>query len=160
VSEQSEVETVRRLLVMVEQFGLEELEAEEGGLRVRLTAFDPPDLMSAETPIGGDRYRLWQPPSLLGQLAASSESARPETAEPLHAPLTGTFYRAPNTDAPPFVQVGQVVEVGETIGLIEAMKVYSNIAADRAGVVVEIVAENAKVVQHGDVLLYIDPIAS
>jgi acetyl-CoA carboxylase biotin carboxyl carrier protein len=164
VSEQPEVELIRRLMTMVEQYGLEEIEAEEGGLRVRLTALDPSGVMDSEPISERDRYRLWQPPSFLGQLAAAASaeagSTRPETAEPLHAPVSGTFYRAPNTDAPPFIEVGQAVEVGDTVGLIEAMKVFSEITADRAGVVVEITAENGKVVQHGDVLLYIDPIAS
>ena len=71
------------------------------------------------------------------------------------APLVGVFYRAPAPDAPPFVEVGDIVEVGMEIGLIEAMKVFSPIPSEVAGEVVAVPASNAGLVQQGEILVRI-----
>ena len=154
MSEPSEVEIISRLLALAERYALEELEAEEGGVKVSLRARPAP---SGEETVGGERYALWRPPMWAGVEAKPPPSTRPETAIPLLAPLTGTFYRAGAPDSPPFVEVGDTVEEGQPVALIEAMKVYSPIEADRSGVVVEVAASNGKLVHHGEVLLYIDP---
>lgn len=148
MSENPEVETVARLLELAGRYGLEELEVEEGGLKVTLEA------RPREADENGRTY-LWTPPAW--SEPATAASTRPETARPLVAPLTGTFYRAESPDIPPFVEVGATVEPGQTVGLIEAMKVFSNVEADVSGTVVEIVARNGALVHHGDVILYIDP---
>jgi acetyl-CoA carboxylase biotin carboxyl carrier protein len=150
VSEHPEVETVGRVLEMAARYGLEELDIEEGALRISVRAW--PHGEGAEgLPGEGSRY-LWTPPAWPEPAA----NARPETAHAVTAPLTGTFYRSPSPDQPAFVEVGDAVEEGQVIGLIEAMKVFSEIAADRAGRVLEFATPNGKLVQHGDPLLYID----
>jgi len=154
VSEQPEVETIARLMELAARFGLEELEVEEAGLKVTLYAETPfsPD---EEQPEAGARAYLWHPP-------AWPDAATPKGAENRHgvsAPLTGTFYRSESPDAPPLVEVGDTVEEGQKIGLIEAMKVFSEVVADRAGVVAEFVVPNGRLVQRDDVLLYIEPAA-
>jgi len=72
------------------------------------------------------------------------------------SPLVGIFYRAPTPGAPPFVTVGSLVEEGQTIGLVEAMKVFNEITAEVDGRVVAILAENEQLVQHGDTLVVIE----
>jgi acetyl-CoA carboxylase biotin carboxyl carrier protein len=69
------------------------------------------------------------------------------------APMIGTFYVAPAPNEPPFVQVGDRVQEGQTIGIIEAMKIMNEIAADRSGVVVEVLARNAQTVEYGSPLV-------
>ena len=69
------------------------------------------------------------------------------------ATLVGVFYRAPSPDAAPFVEVGDEVEIGSEVGLIEAMKVFSPIPSEVAGTVFAIPAQNGKLVQAGDVLV-------
>jgi acetyl-CoA carboxylase biotin carboxyl carrier protein len=69
----------------------------------------------------------------------------------------GVFYRSSSPDSPPLVDVGDVVEVGQAVGLIEAMKVFSEVKAEVAGRVVAIVAENRQLVQPGDPLLLLAP---
>jgi acetyl-CoA carboxylase biotin carboxyl carrier protein len=77
---------------------------------------------------------------------------------PLEASLTGIYYTTPSPDTAPFITVGETVKVGQTIALIEAMKVFNEIQVEVAGRVVEIKAKNGEVVKKGDVLLLIDPI--
>ncbi|MGV3724983.1 MAG: acetyl-CoA carboxylase biotin carboxyl carrier protein [Actinomycetota bacterium] len=153
MSEDPEVKTIARLMELAARYGLEELEVEEDGLRVTLFAEAPlaPDEERSEN---GDRAYLWHPPAW----PETVKSKRSETVQPVVAPLTGTFYRADSPDAPPLVEVGDTVEEGQKIGLIEAMKVFSDVVAEFPGVVTELVAQNGRVVQRDDVLLYIEPL--
>jgi acetyl-CoA carboxylase biotin carboxyl carrier protein len=68
------------------------------------------------------------------------------------------FYRSPSPDDPPFVNVGDVIYVGQTVGLIEAMKVYSELPSEVSGRIVEIVAENGKLVKQAQPLFYVEPV--
>ncbi len=157
MSELPEVEAIARLMELAARYGLEELEAEEGGLRVRLSApLDLPTGPETELASAG-RYRLWSPPSLIMGEPEAGASTRSETARPIPAPLGGTVYRAPSPSEPSFVEVGAHVEEGQVVCLIEAMKVYSEVHAEFAGRVVEVLAQNGQLVQHGDVLFYVDP---
>lgn len=75
----------------------------------------------------------------------------------IRAPMVGTFFRAPDPQAAPFVEVGDSIQVGEPLGLIEVMKLYTTIKAEAAGRVVEITAENGTLVEHDQVLFIIEP---
>ena len=94
--------------------------------------------------------------------APAAAPAAPATAEepavtgtPVTSPMVGTFYRAPNPGAEPFVKVGDRVEVGQTLGIIEAMKLLNEIEAETAGVIKEICVENAQPVEFGQPLFII-----
>jgi acetyl-CoA carboxylase biotin carboxyl carrier protein len=71
--------------------------------------------------------------------------------------MTGVFYRSARPDSPPFVEIGDHVEIGQTIGLVEAMKVFSEIPAEQAGIVVEIPSRSGQLVREGEPLLYLKP---
>lgn len=106
-------------------------------------------------------------PSPPGPLAAEAPS-QPETApfgaatpalgagETIDAPMVGAFYRAPGPDQPPFVEVGSAIEIGDTVGLVEAMKVFTAVPATRAGVVVELFVENGAFVEFGQPLMRVE----
>ena len=96
------------------------------------------------------------------QMAAPEGSAavQPSFAPGLHlvrAPMVGTFYRASAPGAAPYVTVGQAVEAGSTVGIIEVMKLMNTIEAGARGVVKDILVENACAVAHGEVLVVIEP---
>ena len=74
------------------------------------------------------------------------------------APMVGTFYSAPNPEAPPFVQIGSVVGVGQALCLIEVMKLFTTINAEVAGRIVQIGAENGELVEYGRTLFVIEPV--
>ena len=73
------------------------------------------------------------------------------------SPIVGTFYRAANPDAEPFVKVGDVVEKGQTLCIVEAMKLMNEIEADVAGTIVEIFPQNGQPVEYGEQLFAIQP---
>lgn len=98
-----------------------------------------------------------------GSPPGAEPAALPEEAPPregviaITAPMVGTFYRAPEPGADPFVEVGARVEADATVGLVEVMKVFTSIPAGSAGTIAEVVAANAQFVQKGEVLFYITP---
>jgi len=100
-----------------------------------------------------------EPPIEVAPLSARRPPPPEPTAElvTVTAPMIGTFYRAPAPDAPPFVEVGTAVEPDTTVGLIEAMKVFTSVSAGTAGVVVEILADSGQFVEYGQPLLRIRP---
>jgi len=160
MSENPEVEVISRLMAMAARYGLKELEVEEAGLKVRLRAPEIPTSFEEGNGGGASESYLWPGPLWTPPSEEPAGPSRPATAQALLAPLTGTFYRGPSPNEPPFVEVGATVEEGQPVALIEAMKVFSQIFPDHPGVVVEIVVQNGKLVQHGEVLMYIDPIAT
>lgn len=99
------------------------------------------------------------PPLAAGRTEQPTESARAGLVE-IRSPAIGTFYRRPAPDKPPFVEVGTVIEVGDAVGTIEVMKMFTTVTADVAGTVKEICVEDAVLVEHGQVLVYVDPSAS
>jgi acetyl-CoA carboxylase biotin carboxyl carrier protein len=76
----------------------------------------------------------------------------------IRSPLLGIFYRAPSPETEAYVHIGDVVEVDQTIGLVEAMKVFNEITSDVSGRVVELIAENGQLVHAGDALLALEPL--
>ncbi len=76
---------------------------------------------------------------------------------PVSSPIVGTFYRAPNPDADPYVKVGDFVEQGQTLCIVEAMKLMNEIEADISGTVVKVLPENAQPVEYGESLFMVRP---
>jgi len=90
--------------------------------------------------------------------APGSRTTKVDTSLPIVAPLTGVYYSAASPTAPSFVNLGEVIHVGQVVALIEAMKVFNEINADVSGRVVSFVATNGSVVQKGDVLIRVEPL--
>jgi acetyl-CoA carboxylase biotin carboxyl carrier protein len=86
------------------------------------------------------------------------QAAKEDRSLPILAPLTGVFYVAPSPTSPPFVNLGEVVHVGQVVALIEAMKVFNEIQSEVAGRIVALVANNGDVVHKGDVLIRVKPL--
>jgi acetyl-CoA carboxylase biotin carboxyl carrier protein len=85
-------------------------------------------------------------------------AAETDTRHPIVAPLVGTFYRAPQPGAKPFVEEGDVVDEGQPLAILEAMKLMNQVTADRGGRVVEIVAADGEWVEFEQVLMYLEPL--
>jgi acetyl-CoA carboxylase biotin carboxyl carrier protein len=93
-----------------------------------------------------------------GQVPDADQAAGAEDTVAVCAPLVGTFYAGPSPDAGPFVRVGDTVEPGQTLGIVEAMKLMNPIVAEEAGVVSDVLVGNAESVEYGQVLLHLRPV--
>lgn len=142
---------LKTLIDLVQQSGIAELEITEGEEKVRISRGVVPTAVPMAQP--GTVY-MTAPASQAPAEAAPAEPAAapaPET-HPIKSPMVGTFYRQSAPDAKPFVEVGQTVKAGETVCIIEAMKLLNEIESDRDGVIKEILVENGQPVEFGQPL--------
>ncbi|HWI37553.1 MAG TPA: acetyl-CoA carboxylase biotin carboxyl carrier protein [Burkholderiales bacterium] len=142
---------LKKLIDLVQESGIAELEITEGEEKVKIvkggavTAAQPTMMMAA--PMASATPR----PAAAATPAAEAEPAAPE-GHVVKAPMVGTFYRSPSPDAKVFVEVGQAVKEGDTICIIEAMKLMNEIEADASGTVKAILVENGQPVEYGQPL--------
>ena len=150
---------LKKLIDLVQESGVAELEITEGEERVKIVKGGGASLSPATAPVAATPAPLPAAPVPHAKPAAAAPPAlEPATAEEgyvVKAPMVGTFYRAPSPEAKPYVQVGQTVKKGETICIIEAMKLMNEIETDAAGVIKAILAENAQPVEYGQPLFLI-----
>jgi len=97
-------------------------------------------------------------PSLEGTGSAAGHGARGDTTQPILSLMTGVYYNAASPTSPSFVNVGDVIHVGQVVALVEAMKVFNEITAEISGRVVALVGVSGNVVQKGDVLMRVEPL--
>lgn len=156
-SDKINLEDVGRLLRIAREHGLEEITVREDDITVTVRA---PKASHAVPVVEGVSVAAPAVPRKRRKERAGPEHETPPAEHKgvnLVAPMTGVFYRAPSPDAPNFVEVGDVVAPGQTIGLIEAMKVFSEVPAEIGGRVLAILADNGKLVQADEPLMSVDP---
>lgn len=147
---------LKKLIDLVQESGIGEIEITEGEEKVRISRqpTGQPMIMSGGFPMqmGGPGMAPAAPVA-----AAPVAAAPPEpTGHTLKSPMVGTFYRAPSPGAPTFIEVGQNVAKGQTLCIIEAMKLLNEIESDKAGVVKAILVENGQPVEYGQPLFLIE----
>ncbi len=156
-----DLEKIRELLKIVAESGLAEVEMEIGDDQVKLVVRRNASAAPEATPA----IVVKTPPALAAP-EARSETTLNEPEEPLSpttegtivtAPLVGTFYRSPAPDADSFVDIGDRVHRGDTLCIIEAMKVMNEIESEVAGIIKQILVENEKAVEYEQPLFVIDP---
>ena len=146
---------VAEIMKLLEESVFDELTLESGDIKLRLRRGGTGPVETAE----------WAAPA---PAPAEAEPSKPKPARPgtkatdptaidVPSPLLGVFYRAPKPGEPPFVEVGQQVEEGTVIGIIEVMKLMNSVRAGVKGEIVEIPAENAMLVEYGDTLIRVRP---
>jgi oxaloacetate decarboxylase alpha subunit len=150
--DQARAERIRELVRIVQESGIGEVTIEESGMRVsvRRTEDRAPLELEAEAPLAAPP----EEPESPATVAASNGLQRVE------APMVGTFYRAPQPGAPPFVEEGQAVAAGQTLCILEAMKLMNEVKADVDGIVRAIHVENAEPVEFGQLLFELEPVLS
>ncbi len=164
-----DVEQLERLLDFMSSHGLEEFEYEHAGLHIRLR--------KAATGSGAAQRSDAQPAAqLAGAVASPAESTehtesgaasaaggavpRSEELHVIKSPIVGTFYSAGSPDAPPFISVGDAIQEGKVVCIVEAMKLMNEIEADVSGEVVRILVENGQPVEYGQPLFAVRPSTS
>ena len=138
------------------------VEIEHAGTRLRIDGVAPApvvDAAAARPSVAAAGRELAAPEPPAGGSEPSIDDAAPAD-DHLHwvtSPIVGTFYRAPNPDAEPYVKVGDFVEQGHTLCIVEAMKLMNEIEADRSGTIVKVLPENAQPVEYGERLFAVRP---
>lgn len=145
-----DIRKVKKLIELLEESGISELEIHEGEESVRISRHSAPPTI----PVA-------QYTAPIMELSPRSPDIPPAEEEivsghTVNSPMVGTFYRAPSPGAKPFVEEGQQIEIGDTLCIIEAMKMLNQIEADRAGIIKSILTENAQPVEYGQPLFVIE----
>ena len=146
---------LKTLIDLVQNSGISELEISEGEEKIRIAKHAAP--AAPTTVMLGNHGYAPQAPAMPAAAAVVAEPAAP--AEPeghaVKAPMVGTFYRSGSPGASPFVEVGQAVKQGDTLCIIEAMKLMNEIEADASGTIKAVLAENGQAVEYGQPLFLI-----
>ncbi|RMD80560.1 MAG: acetyl-CoA carboxylase biotin carboxyl carrier protein [Gammaproteobacteria bacterium] len=158
-----DIRKVKKLIELLESSGVAEIEIHEGEESVRISRYSSAaaaaptlpvqaaPLPAAAAPSGSEAAA----PPQAGAPQAGGQEDRLPPGHVITSPMVGTFYRASAPGNPPFVEVGQRVEVGDTLCIIEAMKMFNQIESDKAGVVAAILVENGQPVEYGQPLFVI-----
>lgn len=145
---------LKTLIDLVSESNISELEITEADGKVRIVKADarPPMVMAAPTPMS-----LPVGPAPAAAAAVPAAPAVPvETGHVVKSPMVGTFYRASSPGAKPMVEIGQQVKEGDSICIIEAMKIMNEIEADKSGTVTKVLVENGQAVEFGQPLFIIE----
>ena len=147
---------LKTLIDLVSESGISELEVNEGEDRVRIVNAGSP-APAAQMVYANPAPAMQAAPAASAPVATApiAEASAAETGSIARSPMVGTFYRAPNPESPNFVNVGDTVKVGQTLCIIEAMKLLNEIESEHAGVVKEILCENGQGVEFDQPLFII-----
>jgi acetyl-CoA carboxylase biotin carboxyl carrier protein len=133
------------------------LEIEHAGSRIRIDGVATPAAMAVTAPANLEHSVPQAATGATGGEPAGSSASEDDGLHYIDSPIVGTFYRAPNPDADPYVQVGDTIRSGQVLCIVEAMKLMNEIESDIAGTVVKVFAENAAPVEYGARLFAIRP---
>ncbi|MBF4110864.1 acetyl-CoA carboxylase biotin carboxyl carrier protein [Enterobacter cloacae] len=153
-----DIRKIKKLIELVEESGISELEISEGEESVRISRAAP----TASFPVMQQAYAApVQQPALSAAVAPAATEAAPAAAAEIsghivRSPMVGTFYRTPSPDAKAFIEVGQKVNVGDTLCIVEAMKMMNQIEADKSGTVKAILVESGQPVEFDEPLVVIE----
>ena len=147
---------IKEIINLMNEHGLTEIEVEKGDQKIKLKKSS----ISGESVVVEQQPIAQQPvvKAPTGEIEKESLKAQSKNLIEIKAPLVGTFYRSPSPDAASFVEVGQEIEVGEVVCIVEAMKLMNEIKSEVRGKVVDILAENADPVEFGQIMFLIEPL--
>jgi acetyl-CoA carboxylase biotin carboxyl carrier protein len=159
---------IRELLAVVGQTDISELTIESGDEKITVRKAAPvssPALTTIEVPVRTGQYFAQEPSNSPPPAPPAAATPAPPAEEanannglvPIASPMVGTFYRSPSPSAPPFLDVGDKVTVGQTVCIIEAMKLMNDLPSEVSGKVVRICVENGTTVEYGQPLFMVDP---
>ena len=147
-----DIRKVKKLMELLEQSGMSEIEIKEGEGSVKISRYGNAPLMTPTIP---QQPVAMVTPSQVESTTRAANKGTEASGNLISSPMVGTYYSAPSPSAKPFVTVGQHVNKGDTIGIIEAMKIMNQIEADHSGTVVEILVKDGEAVEFGQALIVI-----
>jgi len=150
-----DIRKVKKLIELLEESGVAEIEIKEGEESVRISRHGMAPAVYAPPPMAAPAAAPAPAPVVSTAEAATSPSEE-ISGHVVRSPMVGTFYRAPSPGAKAFVEEGQSVKVGDTLCIIEAMKLLNQIEADKAGTIKSILVENGQPVEYNQPLFVIE----
>jgi len=145
-----DIRKVKKLMELLEQSGMAEIEIKEGEESVKISRY-------GNAPIAATSFSP-QPaltPSQVDSTIRAADNGSEVSGNLISSPMVGTYYSAPSPSAKPFVTIGQHVNKGDTVGIIEAMKIMNQIESDQSGTVVGILVKDGEAVEFGQALIVI-----
>lgn len=153
-----DIRKIKKLIELVEESGIAELEISEGEESVRISRSAPANIAAAPIQYAAAPAPVAAPVAAPAAAPVAEEAATPAApaGHQVLSPMVGTFYRAPSPDAKSFIEVGQSVKAGDTLCIVEAMKMMNQIEADKSGVVTAILVEDGQPVEFDQPLVVIE----
>jgi acetyl-CoA carboxylase biotin carboxyl carrier protein len=149
-----DIRKVKKLIELLEESGISEIEISEGEESVRISRYPKPGTVT--TAVAPAAPAAAAPPAAAAAAAPVETAAAPARGQQVTAPMVGTFYSGPAPGAKPFVEIGSEVKPGDTLCVIEAMKMMNQIESEFAGRVVSVLVENGSPVEFGQPLFVIE----
>ena len=150
-----DIRKVKKLMELLEESGMAEIEIKEGEESVKISRYGAspaPPLMPAQSLVPQQPVSTPTPVATSPVVPAENQTSD----QSIVSPMVGTFYSAPSPTAKPFVTIGQKINQGDTVGIIEAMKIMNQIEADQSGTVTEILIKDGEAVEFGQPLIVIE----
>ena len=146
-----DIRKVKKLMELLEESGMSEIEIKEGEESVKISRY-------GNSPAPSHSFVQQQAPtSVPPVVAAPAIVDEPSTVgQSLTSPMVGTYYSAPSPTAKPFITIGQHVKQGDTIGIVEAMKIMNQIEAEKSGIVLQILVKDGEAVEFGQPLIIVE----
>ena len=146
-----DIRKVKKLMELLEESGMSEIEIKEGEESVKISRY-------GNSPAPSHSFVQQQAPTSVPPVVAAPVIAdEPSTVgQSLTSPMVGTYYSAPSPTAKPFVTIGQHVKQGDTIGIVEAMKIMNQIEAEQSGTVLQILVKDGEAVEFGQPLIIVE----
>jgi oxaloacetate decarboxylase alpha subunit len=151
------IKEIKEMINLMNDNSLAELEVEKDGMRIRLKKTSG-QMEGMSAPIMIEKEKIADAARQTEMAAEPTRKQQPSNVVEIKAPMVGTFYRAPSPEAPPYVEVGQVIEPGQVICIIEAMKLMNEIKSEIKGKVAEVLVENTEPVEYGQPMFIIEPV--
>ena len=146
-----DIRKVKKLMELLEESGMSEIEIKEGEESVKISRY-------GNSPVPSHSFVQQQAPTSVPPVVAVPVIAdEPSTvSQSLTSPMVGTYYSAPSPTAKPFITIGQHVKQGDTIGIVEAMKIMNQIEAEKSGIVLQILVKDGEAVEFGQPLIIVE----
>jgi acetyl-CoA carboxylase biotin carboxyl carrier protein len=156
-----DIKEIKSLIKMIVETDISEFELENANEKIRIKRGESQEIVHYQSsPLASTAHNTVTQPAVHlapGGSAALVPAPATEKGDSITSPIVGTFYRAPAPDAPPYVEAGQVVEKGQVLCIIEAMKLMNEIEAEYRCKVLKICKENAQPVEFGEALFIVEP---
>jgi acetyl-CoA carboxylase biotin carboxyl carrier protein len=150
-----DIRKVKKLIELLEESKINELEIHEGEESIRISRHSPQHALSPLPPVYAEPSTIAAQQTSPSAQEENNETSKEPAGHHVRSPMVGTFYQSPSPGSEPFISVGQTVQKGDVIGIIEAMKMMNQIEADKAGTISAILVDDAQPVEFDQIMITI-----